>query len=58
MYVTKYPEIQAAEREHLMPGLVGHKNYHGLGKVVPRLMPFAILALWFALLAFEYLRLR
>jgi len=58
IYRTMYPEIGEAERMRLMPSLVGHKNYHFFGTIVPRLMPWGIILLWVALIIFQHMEFR
>jgi hypothetical protein len=49
IYRAHHPQNVRAENEGRIPGLVGHRHHHFIGKCVPLMMPVIVLILWVAL---------
>jgi hypothetical protein len=55
---NSHPSVRNAMQDGRVPNLVGHRNNHLLGKLIPWFVPISMGALWILLLMFHYLEFR
>jgi hypothetical protein len=53
-----HPSVKNAKNDDRVPNLVGHRNNHPIGKLIPWFVPIAMGALWALLILLHYFEFR